>query len=194
MNTLDRNELLTKNFALLIWAGHRASRITRGRLSPEDGVSAVALAVVKRWDRFDPTRGKFTTWVAWVARSVACRHLQDLRCECRDANRERGGFDFARIATPEREDHALPDAWLAHLPKLMTAVAALPRRNRDAVVKRFGLDGLGVRPLSDIDPAVGREAARVRVRRGLRLLREILEGRRPVVRGRVVPFDRRSVA
>ena len=58
----ERNELVTKHMGL---ATHFASRFQASRMEYDDLVQEAYLGIIDAADRFDPARGKFSTYARW---------------------------------------------------------------------------------------------------------------------------------
>lgn len=151
--------------------GYFAGRV-RSAETAADLCSETFAAVLAGISRFDPARGSASQWLYGIARHLLYRYWRDLRVrnEARDdlgmAPVELDGDTAAMVA---RIDAA------ASLSALDRALAMLPTGHRRAVELRVlaELDYAEIADVLGCRPG----AARVRVHRGLRRLRTVMEER-----------------
>lgn len=143
-------------------AGFVSRRIAQ-REDAEDLVSRVFHRLLERLRDFDPSRGSVATFALVLARNAVIDHLRtahpaaplDGLAEILAAD-QAGALD----SMLEREEAA----------RLRELIASLDEKDRDLVVLRYG-DGLSYREIAAL-ASIGEDAARQRISRALRELKE----------------------
>lgn len=120
----DTDQLLTLSWAWVLEHATMIDRISlalcRGTgLDADDFKQSVVLRVVERWQHYDSSKGKPSTWVTWQARAVRKEHLRWLRRRkneaplepCNHPVRQPGGE--ARAMLVQLHDMASDDEWAA---------------------------------------------------------------------------------
>ena len=132
--------------------------LTRDRETAEDLTSATFEKALRRWGRFDATRGSARTWLLGIARTTA---LDWFRAETRRRKREEAA------ALPERVDEAFAEGLS---PALEAALAALSAGEREVLALRIvlELDGDATARVLGISPT----AVSTRLSRALKRLEE----------------------
>jgi RNA polymerase sigma-70 factor (ECF subfamily) len=115
---------------------------------------------LRRWKRFDPSRGSAKTWLCQLARSSALDHL---RSERRRRRREEA------VAPVDREEPRLVEGLSAELEQALRCLSA---SDREVVVLRvvLDLDGESTARLLGISPT----ACSTRLSRALKKLEEMV--------------------
>lgn len=181
--------------AKVMWKKHFPSMNKAKNLgySQEDLEGMCQLGVAKARVRFDISRGnKFMTyamWWMWHEVTDACRvPLKSLRQMGPNVNSYSGDsyitggrkhnttvFDTIPTREESQETITLRQERAEAVRKALSQIAALPR-DREIVIKRFGLDGKGGMTLKEAGEAYGLSRARVEqiVNRCLRSMQERL--------------------
>jgi RNA polymerase sigma factor (sigma-70 family) len=103
--------------------------VTANPATAEDLTSETFERALRRWSRFDPTRGSAQTWLCQLARSAALDHF---RAEERRRRREE------RVAEPDRAaEIELPDEYG---PVLRQALRTLSAAEREVIALRVVLE------------------------------------------------------
>jgi RNA polymerase sigma-70 factor (ECF subfamily) len=104
--------------------------LTGDRTVAEDLTGETFERALRRWKRFDPSRGTAKTWLCQLARSAALDHF---RSESRRRKRE----ESYAVSEPS-VDHG--DAWVGLSPALGAAVRSLSPGEREVIALRILLD------------------------------------------------------
>lgn len=134
----------------------------------EDLVSRVFHRLLERLGDFDPSRGSVVTFVLTLARNAVIDHLR--------TSHPSAPLDGLAGILAADETGAL-DSLLEReeAERLRELIASLDEKDRDLVVLRYG-DGLSYREIAAL-ASIGEDAARQRISRALRELKE--RARRP---------------
>ncbi len=173
MDETERNEFLSRQQALLRWAANQAAAMAPG-LDPDDAMQEIALLVVRRFGSYKPENA-FSGWVHYLARAVADQYRKRAgKAAARTVRYEEFWEATADDAEPleelERADELAIMRW-----KLDVALANLRPSYREAVVRRFGLDGHEPEGADAIRGDVSRTAVYNRVRRALTEMGRIIK-------------------
>lgn len=193
----ERRALVEAHLRLAFWAARRMRRFAAERRLSEDALeSAAMLGLVRAAARWEPSRGKFTTFAGTVIRHLilheaersgggvirvprSAHRTSPLECS-RARSCRQGGPGWAQLCeAPAREDDGRHEEAGRLRERVEDALGGLPERERLAV--RLGL--LEGQPLRAVGRAMGvtKERARQLRNRGLDRLRGLLadeEGRR----------------
>lgn len=146
--------------ALRVWAELRVPQVLRGRLNPDELVQEVWICAWREFERFDPARGRFRSWLYGIAYNV-------MRGQLRTLARRRsvlGGADTAPGDIPECATSVLSRVSRGiDFDVLHAELARLDETDR-AIVTYRGLEGL---PHREVAQRIGlsEEAVEVRWRR-----------------------------
>jgi len=145
-------------FAVNPWLwklAHRAARRCPA-LNVEDLHGEMCVLVLRYASKFDPARGKLTTWAFQVNRTTV-----DRACKAAAKHARFVATDVDYLATiPARVQPAAPDA--DEVAALRLHLHAIPSHERDVVVSRFGLGGRTPESLAVIARRRGCSRERVR--------------------------------
>lgn len=186
-----RNELAERNVRLAGWAVKRMSCVRPGER--QEFIPAAYSGLVRAATNFDPAKGRFSTYAArWirqcVRRAVQCERVIHVPAHVWDkaakyahlvpggepARASTGADDWVLDAPAEERREG--DA--AELVGLLLAEARLPPKEREILVRHFGLDGQP-ETLEAIGLSYGitREAVRQRREKALKILAAAARGR-----------------
>jgi RNA polymerase sigma factor (sigma-70 family) len=135
-----------------------------------DFTAAVFLRVLESAPRFDPRRGSATAWLSGIANNVASEELRR-RARAAKAELRISGRDLLAdddIERLERRIDAEADARAVH-----EALDRLPAGDRD-LLRLVAVDGLTPAEAAGV-LGISRISARVRLHRGRRRLRELID-------------------
>ncbi len=104
--------------------------LTGDRTVAEDLTGETFERALRRWRRFDPSRGSAKTWLCQVARGAALDHFRSER-------RRRSRDDRYAAQVPEAEEPAFGEGLS---PELERALARLTAEDREVVALRVLLD------------------------------------------------------
>lgn len=175
MTTQERNALISDNWPLFVWGGRRIATVCPG-YEADDATQDLASAAIRMFGRYDPARGRFTTWVAQLVRCVLARHREYVGAKKRigkPLSLSRRNSPAAKLAAA-MPDHRTPDPAEAAADReqhevdrreVRRLLRRLSPKYRAAVAGRFGV---GRRR---IDPSVTRNRVNCRALEGLAKIR-----------------------
>jgi RNA polymerase sigma-70 factor (ECF subfamily) len=138
----------------------------RSRTDAEDLTQQTFERALRAWNRFDPARASFSTWILSIARNLLIDHYRSDR-------------SAGERAIDESDDWPAPDdpRSLGLAPELESALAQLGDREREIVALRFGGDLTG----QQIANLTGLSLPNVQqiLSRSLRRLKQELEDQAP---------------
>lgn len=177
MTIEEQNEFVRAHWPDIRYAAGVVVR--KAGLERDDAVQEVAILVARRLAEFDPTRSSFRTWCVWLARHVASAARAGSQRQKRDYRRTRPidgptGRRLAVTADQRQPDPAGEAADRDEREHWLAVLNAIHPTRRAALVRRFGLDGLGGCDLEEINPLVSRARNGQVVKQGLDRLREIM--------------------
>jgi RNA polymerase sigma factor (sigma-70 family) len=132
----------------------------------EDLTAEVFLRAIRRFDRFDHTRGSPKAWLFRIAQNVLRDHLRQAR---RRPVLAIAGLRDLECNAPSPEERLL---WEEEVTRLLSAMAQLSPKDREIIGLCYGSD-LSVREAGDI-VGLSDTAARTRLWRALGRLRKML--------------------
>lgn len=162
--------LVRKHLGMTVWALKKWPHLVR-LLGEAEAQSLASLALCEAARRFNPDKGKFTTyaaryiwgyWMEWANRRGLIRTPED----------SRGRFRFVPIEALDLESEPEPEREFDEAERLRKLVALLSPRQRHAV-QRVVIDGVNLRVAAK-EVGVTREAVRQAKEAGLNLLRKWL--------------------
>lgn len=135
----------------------------RSRTDAEDLTQQTFERALRAWNRFDPDRAAFSTWILSIARNLLIDHYRADR-----AGRERPIDEQDDWPAPEDSRHLGLD------PEIESALAELGEREREIVALRFGGDLTG-QQIADVTGLTLPNVQQI-LSRSLRRLKQSLEG------------------
>lgn len=132
----------------------------------EDLTAEVFLRALRRFDRFDSTRGSPKAWLFRIAQNALRDHR---RQASRRAVLPITGFRDLECEAPSPEERLL---WEEEVARLLSAIAELPSRDREIIGLCYGSD-LSIAEAGEI-LGLSDTAARTRLWRALGRLRKVL--------------------
>ncbi|MCA9671238.1 MAG: sigma-70 family RNA polymerase sigma factor [Myxococcales bacterium] len=140
--------------------------IAEGRIGLDELEQEAAVALCVAVERYDPARGALSTYASYGlftavsrARDKAERAAAHVPLTMRTWA-EPGEVRLADVIEPGEPDLAAAVDSMRDVARLRQAVAALPERERDIVVRSYGLDGNGGVKLGEIGKAWGISGSR----------------------------------
>lgn len=171
---LDRDAMFAKCSKWIYRLGHRFADYAR--TDPEDLSQEITLRALRCFKSYDPRRGKFTTWLGYVARSTA-RLMRQQAIGNRNAPRVllcRTAGTVEDMAVSREPSPVVGAATSEAVDTVRSAMAKLTPIQRHAVRCRFGIDGQARRTMVDLDQNVTASANSQTLIAGLNAIRRRL--------------------